>query len=96
MVNGAELAEYSLSIPDWVIVPGIRVEAGQLLHLFVTKVEVEDRDVLDEAFKSGGLGDGDSASLDGPSEENLGWCLIVSSSDIGHNLFGKQGLFIRG
>lgn len=96
MVDWAELSEYSLGIPDRVIVPGIRVEAGQLLHLFVTKVEVEDRDVLDEAFESGGLGDGDSASLDGPSEENLGWGLVVSSSDLGNNLLGKQGLIIGG
>ena len=96
MVNWAELAEDSLSIPDRVIVPGIRVESIHLAHVLLSELEVEDRDVLDEAFKSGGLGDGDSASLDGPSEENLGWGLIVSSSDIGHNLFGKQGLFIGG
>ena len=96
MVNRAELAECTLGISDWVIVPGIRVQTGHCLHLGVAEVEVEDRDVFDEAFKSGGLGDGDSASLDGPSEEDLGWGLIVSSSDIGHNLFGKQGLFIRG
>ena len=96
MVNRAELAECTLGISDRVIVPGISVETGDCLHLGVAKVKVEDRDVLDEAFKSGGLGDGDGASLDGPSEEDLGWCLIVSSSNIRHNLFGKQGLFIGG
>ena len=96
MVNWAELTECALGIPDRVIVPGIRVETGHYLHLSLAEIEVEDRDVFDEAFESGGFGDGDSASLNGPSEKDLGWGLVVSSSDLGHSLFGKQGLFIGG
>ena len=96
MVNWAELAEDSLSIPDWVIVPGIRVESIKLGHVFLSELEVEDRDVFDEAFESGGLGDGDCASLDGPSEEDLGWGLVVLSSERGHSRLDKQGLLIGG
>ena len=85
MVNWTVLAENSLSIPDRVIVPGIRVETVHCLHLGLAEIEVEDRDVFDEAFHSGGLGNGDGASLHGPSEENLGWCLVVSFSDLSHH-----------
>ena len=96
MVNRAELAECTLGISDRVIVPGISVETGHCLHLGVAEVEVEDRDVLDKAFMSGGLGDGDCASLDGPSEEDLGWGLVVLSSERGHSRLDKQGLLIGG
>ena len=96
VVNGAELAEYSLSIPDWVIVPGICVKTVQCLHLGLAEVEVEDRDVFDEALESGGFGDGDSTSLNSPSEKDLGWGLVVSSSDVGNSLLDEQGLFICG
>ena len=96
MVNWAELAEDSLSIPDRVIVPGIRVESIHLAHVLLSELEVEDRDVLDEAFESGRLGDSDCASLDGPSEEDLGWGLVVLSSERGHSRLDKQGLLIGG
>ena len=96
MVDWTVLSECALSIPDRVIVPGIRVETGHCLHLGMAEIEVEDRDVLDEAFHSGGLGNGDSASLHGPSEEDLGWCLVVSCSDRSHLWLHEQGLVIAG
>ena len=96
MVNWAELTECALGIPDWVIVPGIRVDSIHLGHVLLGEMEVEDRDVLDEAFESGGLGDGDCASLDGPSEEDLGWGLVVLGSERGHSRLDKQGLLIGG
>ena len=62
----------------------------------MSELEVEDRDVLDEAFESGGLRDGDCASLDGPSEEDLSWGLVVLSSERGHSRLDEQGLLIGG
>ena len=94
VVNGAELAECTLSIPDWVVVPGIRVDTVDCLHLGVAEIEVEDRDVFDEAFESGGFGDGDSTSLNSPSEKDLGWGLVVSSSNLGNSRLDEQGLVI--
>ena len=44
----------------------------------------------------GGLGDGDCASLDGPSEEDLGWGLVMLGSERGHSRLDKQGLIIGG
>jgi len=84
VIDRAEGAEGGLAEDTRVIESSVLVETADRAHLLNAQVEVEDRDILDEALNFAGFRDGSSTSLNSPSEQDLGRSLGVSCSDLSH------------
>src|SRR5215203_233255 len=66
------------------------VQAGDLRHLVVGQLEVEDGEVLGHPLGSDRFGDDDDAALDEPAQHDLGDGLAVRVGDPGQCRVGEQ------
>ena len=75
---------------------GIHVEPGDVVHFCIGQLEVEDGEILLDAFLTYGLGYGHNPPLNMPAQDNLSNRLPMTLSDLAQDGVGEDAVIALG